>query len=1010
MINVIVEVAKYVSIVMMIIYTYSAIVASIAKNKKRRGRLLIGMDCCTYIIHFAGYLVLFVANSFDVKYIMMYAAQFIIMLLAEILYNSFYKKKSGVVAANMRLFIILGYIMIMRIDSELGVKQMLFVSFMLILMLLIPYLIKKFKLWEKYKYVYIIVGIALLLATLVFGKELYGAKNWIIIAGFSIQPSEFCKILFVFGISAFLYKARTRIDLVKITLIAVVFPALLILEKDLGTAAVLYLTYVVLLYASCANYNMYRRVKVIGDDGPEVKLEKTGTMHGGRYAIMLCVCGVIGAVAAYFIFSHVRVRVAAFLNPVETIESSGYQICQSLFAIGTGGWLGMGLTRGLPESIPVADADFIYAAISEEYGALFAILLLIVIIDTMMMMVSISLKLFNPYYKLVSLGISVIYMIQVFLNVGGCVKVVPITGITLPLISAGGSSVIASMMMFGIIEGMNVRHEDEAEKIKREIIEQNSLYSMSLEDEAEKDTRSKIINKHITIISFVMAALLYGCGIYQIYFMAFKASTFINSPYNKRTTLLEKTVKRGNIISSDGVVLAYSEGEKVETDEEFDYKDIESLLGSAYYTVKNGKLTIVDYSDGSSDTLSEGNDVGTTARRAYPYNDMYAHTVGRVSKSMTGIELSQNFTLLTSNINPVEIIMRQLQGKKLPGNDVVVTLDSKLQKAAYEALGDYKGAVVAIEPSTGKILAMVSKPAYNPNTINEEWEKIVGDEKNSKLLNRAAQGTYPPGSTFKILTLLEYIHENPENYEEYEYECTGSGRFEGVTIHCPLGIIHKKENLKESFGNSCNTSFANIGVSLDLDSLHALAESFLFNKKLPTNLTTAVSNFSLTSESEKTTVAQSVIGLSSDTVSPLHEAMIAAAIANQGKLMQPFLVQSVQNANGRVLRNYSSKEYGELCNKEDAAILTEYMTYVVNSGTGSKLKGLGFNVAGKTGTATYNTDKDAHAWFMGFAWNGDTAEYASGKQIAVAVVVESAGAGSKYAVPIAKKVLLEYFK
>lgn len=944
MVSLIAETGKYVCILLMMLYTYFMFAASLAKKKKRRQALTKSMNFCSYFIHLVCYLVLYVANSSlsgtsadDVDgnmtayfYAALYAAEFIVLIVSQVIFDTIYKEKSGIVAANMRLFIVIGFIMVTRLDFDNGFRQFLFVACMLVVMLFVPYLIEKFKLWENLKYIYTFLGLFLLIAVLIFGKELYGAKNWIVIGGISIQPSELVKILFIFGMSALLYKYRSKKELVLITLAAMLFPGILVLEKDLGCAFILFITFVILVYASTGRF---------------------------KYAGLLSAAGAAGAVLSYFAFSHVRVRVEAFLDPLGKIESSGYQVSQSLFAIGTGNWLGMGLTRGLPDSIPVADSDFIYSAVFEEFGGIFAILLILVFIDTFIMMVSISLKLFNPFYKLVSLGISFMFMTQVFLNIGGVTKFIPSTGITLPLISYGGSSIVASMLMFAIIEGMYVLHEKELVKVRQEVIEQHSLYNTDFIEGSKNDKKAEIINKQILKISFAMSFLLFLVIAYIIYFVVFKSESFINNSANARTELLEESVIRGEIVSADGKVLAETK---------------------------------------------ENNDGST--QRVYNFGKVYAHTVGRVDESMTGVELSENFTLLTCGINIADRISLQLQGEKIPGNTVRLTIDSELQEAAYEALGNYRGAVVVIEPATGAILAMVSKPSYDPNTVEENWDTLISDENSSApLLNRATQGLYAPGSTFKILTLLEYIHENPETYDKYTYTCKGDGRFDGVTIHCPLSEVHGKENLKESFANSCNTSFANIGCKLNLDSLNSLAESFLFNVTLPCDMLTGISNFSLTSESDKTTVAQSVIGLSSDTISPIHEAMIAAAIANGGVLMKPYIVDSILNANGRVLRKTLKDRYGSIMTADDADILTEYMEYVVEKGTAAKLNGLSVKVAGKTGTATYDTDENPHAWFMGFAPADDP-------KIAISVIVESSGAGSSYAVPIAKKLLKVYFE
>lgn len=153
---------------------------------------------------------------------------------------------------------------------------------------------------------------------------------------------------------------------------------------------------------------------------------------------------------------------------------------------------------------------------------------------------------------------------------------------------------------------------------------------------------------------------------------------------------------------------------------------------------------------------------------------MFSHVVGYSTKGKTGLEALGNFYLLTSHVNLAEQVINELSSVKNLGDNVITTLDVDLQKAAYDALGSRKGAVVAMEPDTGKILAMVSKPDYNPNTLAADWDALVaGDNSEGQLLNRAAQGLYPPGSTFKIVTALEYIRENPENFRDYRFDCSG---------------------------------------------------------------------------------------------------------------------------------------------------------------------------------------------------------------------------------------------
>ena len=234
-------------------------------------------------------------------------------------------------------------------------------------------------------------------------------------------------------------------------------------------------------------------------------------------------------------------------------------------------------------------------------------------------------------------------------------------------------------------------------------------------------------NRHILMITYAVAALFAGLVLYFAFFLQIKSENVINNSYNARLDSFSDRVVRGEILSSDGRVLAQ---------------------------------TNVDENGGET--------------RYYPYDAMFSHVVGYSTKGKTGLEALGNFYLLTSHVNLAEQVINELSSVKNLGDNVITTLDVDLQKAAYDALGSRKGAVVAMEPDTGKILAMVSKPDYNPNTLAADWDALVaGDNSEGQLLNRAAQGLYPPGSTFKIVTALEYIRENPENFRDYRFDCSG---------------------------------------------------------------------------------------------------------------------------------------------------------------------------------------------------------------------------------------------
>ncbi|SET01119.1 peptidoglycan glycosyltransferase [[Clostridium] polysaccharolyticum] len=440
-----------------------------------------------------------------------------------------------------------------------------------------------------------------------------------------------------------------------------------------------------------------------------------------------------------------------------------------------------------------------------------------------------------------------------------------------------------------------------------------------------------------------------------IYFMIAESPVQINNSYNRRQDLLAEKYVRGKILASDGTVLA------------------QTVTGS----------------DGKE-------------KREYPYGQVFSHVVGSVGRGKTGLELAENFTMLSSHINVISQAITQMQGNKIVADDIVTTLNIELQKVAYEALGNRKGAAVAIEPATGRILAMVSKPSYDPNTIAANWDSLVSDTTgNSTLLNRATQGLYAPGSTFKIVSLLEYLKEHPDDYESYTYECKGSAMFGDRRISCYNDHVHGKQNLKESLANSCNDSFAHIGTVLNLKSYKNTAEKLMFNKSLSLRIPYNKSSFSLSSKDSLNEIAQTAMGQGKTQITPLQSALISSAIASQGKMMRPYIVEKVQTSTGYVARSTKAKVLSRSMTKKQASIVKEYMEEVVNHGTGTALKNRKYQVAGKTGSAEYDSTGASHAWFTGFAPANDP-------KIAVSIIVESSGTGSEYAVPIAKKMFESY--
>lgn len=464
-------------------------------------------------------------------------------------------------------------------------------------------------------------------------------------------------------------------------------------------------------------------------------------------------------------------------------------------------------------------------------------------------------------------------------------------------------------------------------------------------------------NKEFVIVTYAFLLLFIGMTGYFIYFIQEKSDDFINNSYNARLEQLQKYAVRGDVLADDGTVLA----------------------------------TMTVNGDGSE-------------TRSYPYANLFAHAVGYSINGMSGVELDANYYLLNSNTFLLNRLANEVLDKKNPGDDVVTTLNVPLQQVCYEALGNQEGAIICMEPSTGKILSMVSKPDYDPNTIGMNWDSYVAEDSDSTvLLNRATQGLYAPGSTFKIITLLSYLRQ--KNTEEFTFQCQGAFRYDDYEMHCYNGAVHGEETLLSAFGNSCNCAFSNIGLALDITEYQHTCETLLFNRELPTQLkSTAKSRMTLEETDRASLIMQTAIGQGNTMVSPLHMVMLSSAIANDGKLMEPYLLDYTQNDDGTIVKQFVQESYGQLLSKEEAVTLQNYMRYVVTNGTATLLLSEKYEVYGKTGTAEFGTDKNKnHSWFVGFAKNSE------GKEIALAVVVEGVESGGSYAVPATRKVLETYF-
>ena len=433
MTKLIIDISKYVLLVLIALYALQSYIIFKKKNEDAREFLFLRQNVLMFAIHFIAFTVFYLKMDESTLFYF-YGAQVIYLGAVLVLFRNLYPRASKLLVNNMCMLITIGFIMLTRISYDQSMKQFKILAIATVAALIIPILVKKLKFLDKLGYIYALGGIGLLGVVLVFAKFSYGSKLSLSIGGFTFQPSEFVKIIFVFAVASLLAKATDFKHVVITTAIAGAHVLILVVSKDLGSALIFFVTYLVMLYVGTRDW---------------------------RYLFLGIAAGVIASVAAYFLFSHVRVRVQVWKDPFASYTGDGYQVAQSLFAIGAGGWFGTGLYQGSPTMIPIVEQDFMFSAICEELGGFFAICLILIYMSCFIMFVNIAFKMENKFARLASLGLGCTFSVQVFLTVGGAMKMIPSTGVTLPFISYGGSSIMSTVIMFAIVQGFYISRREE---------------------------------------------------------------------------------------------------------------------------------------------------------------------------------------------------------------------------------------------------------------------------------------------------------------------------------------------------------------------------------------------------------------------------------------------------------------------------------------------------------------------------------------------------------------------
>lgn len=347
-----------------------------------------------------------------------YAISYIIVI-------SFFKQCDEYIMLLIFALSSIGFIMLYRLDAQTAIRQVQWFVLGILVFFTMMILSRYMRGLDRYFHIYAVASVVLLLLPMIIGTIRGGAKNWIEVGGYTVQPSEFVKLLFILATASILKEKKSMKELLPLMAFAAICMVILILENDLGAMAIYFAVFVIMLYVATSNI-----IYVLGS---------------------LILAGAVGYVA-YLALGHVRIRVEAWLNPWADATGRGYQIVQSLIAIGSGGWLGSGLGLGQPYIIPAAKTDFIFAAIAEEFGILIAVAIIAMYFILIYRGMKIALSSNDPFNALIAIGAAAMLGFQTFVIIGGVIKLIPLTGVTLPFVSYGGSSMVASFMLVGVIQ------------------------------------------------------------------------------------------------------------------------------------------------------------------------------------------------------------------------------------------------------------------------------------------------------------------------------------------------------------------------------------------------------------------------------------------------------------------------------------------------------------------------------------------------------------------------------
>ncbi len=836
----------------------------------------------------------------------------------------------------------IGITFLTRLAPTLAVSQVVWLFLSVAVMVAVLFVVKNLDGLTQYKYTLGFIGVVLLLLPMLVGTEKGGSKLWIYIGGFGFQPGEFAKVLIVLFLAFYLAGNREALSVsmrsfgpLKLPRLHMLMPVfvmwgisllLVVFEKDLGSALLFFVFFVIMLYVS------------------------TGRVS---YVIVSLFLLAIGGVACYFLFSHVQTRVNIWIDPWKDASGGGYQIVQSLYSLADGGLVGTGIGKGLATIIPVVESDFIFSAIGEEMGLLGASGVLILFLLLCVRGFATAARAKSDSSAFAAVGLTCALCFQAFLIVGGVTKLLPLTGVTLPFMSQGGTSLLASFVIVGLL----LRAGDEGTGQETEMANNPGSPDAHLGSKIAFPGRRAAPGTHaadvvrgsharghfglqtpesgvlgrvalgkrltnlVTVFAILFAALIANLT----YVQQIDTSRIQNLPTNNHTIAKSAYVERGAIITSDGVTLAES----------------------------------VEQADG-------------TYLRSYPQGTLARHTVGYISTQYgtTGAEASMNETLTGhADYSTWKGALYSLAGVEQSGSTVVLTLNSQIQRAAEKALGSYTGAIVVLDPKTGAVLAKASTPTYSVDDL----DSIISSGTGGQLLDRSTQALYSPGSTFKAITLAAALDTGTANLTDV-YDASPAIQIGGAEISNYDYYDYGTPTLKEALALSSNTVFAQVGTEVGSSTLVRYADAFGYGQALGQDFSCMTSLMPDPSEMTEWETAWAAcgqpVGQHESPAGPqttiMQNAVVAQTIANGGVTMNPYVVDHILSPEGTTTSTTAARSLGQAISASTASQLKEAMLGVVDHGTGRRAQITGTQVAGKTGTAQVENG-NINSFFIGFA-------------------------------------------